>query len=190
MEMLNLTCASGDFDIVFAPAAAPRGYDDLVGGRCPDRRRRDTSASGECRGHRAVEGSGRPCQGPPCTTGAPAVPQATYLLLLLQRQPEQSRPVPGLLCPPTRRQSATRNEHPLRVTDAVARILELVAQRRAVVWPGVEALLAELRSVAQLLQPHVLRQARTKLLREGALLRNDRATRGGRNVITYRFASA
>ncbi|HWF14691.1 MAG TPA: hypothetical protein VG244_00780 [Acidimicrobiales bacterium] len=28
--MLNLTCAAGDFDIVFAPAGAPAGYDDLV----------------------------------------------------------------------------------------------------------------------------------------------------------------
>jgi hypothetical protein len=31
MAMLNLTCAAGDFDIVFAPAAAPAGYEDLVG---------------------------------------------------------------------------------------------------------------------------------------------------------------
>jgi hypothetical protein len=31
MTMLNLTCAAGDFDIVFAPAGAPSGYDDLVG---------------------------------------------------------------------------------------------------------------------------------------------------------------
>lgn len=31
MEMLNLTCAAGDFDIVFAPAAAPGGFDDLAG---------------------------------------------------------------------------------------------------------------------------------------------------------------
>ncbi len=31
MAMLNLTCASGDFDIVFAPAGAPSGYDELVG---------------------------------------------------------------------------------------------------------------------------------------------------------------
>ena len=30
MEMLNLTCPAGDFDLVFAPAAAPSGYDDLV----------------------------------------------------------------------------------------------------------------------------------------------------------------
>jgi hypothetical protein len=30
MAMLNLTCASGDFDIVFAPAGAPSGYDELV----------------------------------------------------------------------------------------------------------------------------------------------------------------
>lgn len=30
MAMLNLTCAAGDFDIVFAPAGAPLGYDDLV----------------------------------------------------------------------------------------------------------------------------------------------------------------
>jgi len=31
MQMLNLTCAAGDFDLVFTPAAAPSGYDDLVG---------------------------------------------------------------------------------------------------------------------------------------------------------------
>ena len=31
MEMLNLTCEAGDFDLVFAPSAAPAGYDDLVG---------------------------------------------------------------------------------------------------------------------------------------------------------------
>lgn len=30
MEMLNLTCAAGDFDLVFTPAAAPHGYDDLA----------------------------------------------------------------------------------------------------------------------------------------------------------------
>jgi hypothetical protein len=30
MEMLNLSCPAGDFDLVFAPAAAPAGYDDLV----------------------------------------------------------------------------------------------------------------------------------------------------------------
>jgi hypothetical protein len=30
-EMLNLTCAAGDFDIVFTPAAAPGGFDDMVG---------------------------------------------------------------------------------------------------------------------------------------------------------------
>jgi hypothetical protein len=29
MEMLNLTCAAGDFDIVFTPAGAPGGYEDL-----------------------------------------------------------------------------------------------------------------------------------------------------------------
>jgi len=29
-QMLNLTCAAGDFDLVFTPAA-PSGYDDLVG---------------------------------------------------------------------------------------------------------------------------------------------------------------
>jgi hypothetical protein len=31
MAMLNLTCAAGDFDIVFSPAAAPGGFDELVG---------------------------------------------------------------------------------------------------------------------------------------------------------------
>jgi hypothetical protein len=31
MQMLNLTCAAGDFDLVFAPAASPAGYEDLVG---------------------------------------------------------------------------------------------------------------------------------------------------------------
>ena len=31
MAMLNLTCASGDFDIVFSPAGAPSGYEELVG---------------------------------------------------------------------------------------------------------------------------------------------------------------
>jgi hypothetical protein len=30
MAMLNLTCPSGDFDVVFAPAGAPSGYDGLV----------------------------------------------------------------------------------------------------------------------------------------------------------------
>lgn len=30
VDMLNLTCAAGDFDLVFAPASAPHGYDDLV----------------------------------------------------------------------------------------------------------------------------------------------------------------
>lgn len=30
MEMLNLTCAAGDFDIVFRPAGAPDGYEDLA----------------------------------------------------------------------------------------------------------------------------------------------------------------
>ena len=28
--MLNLTCAAGDFDIVFSPAAAPSGFEDLL----------------------------------------------------------------------------------------------------------------------------------------------------------------
>ena len=31
VAMLNLTCASGDFDIVFSPAGAPLGYEELVG---------------------------------------------------------------------------------------------------------------------------------------------------------------
>lgn len=31
MAMLNLTCAAGDFDIVFAPAATSVGFEDLVG---------------------------------------------------------------------------------------------------------------------------------------------------------------
>jgi hypothetical protein len=30
MDMLNLTCPAGDFDIVFFPAGAPAGYDDLA----------------------------------------------------------------------------------------------------------------------------------------------------------------
>jgi hypothetical protein len=30
MSMLNLNCRAGDFDIVFAPAAAPGGYEDLI----------------------------------------------------------------------------------------------------------------------------------------------------------------
>jgi hypothetical protein len=30
IAMLNLTCAAGDFDIVFAPAGAPSGYEELV----------------------------------------------------------------------------------------------------------------------------------------------------------------
>lgn len=30
MEMLNLTCPAGDFDIVFSPAGVPAGYEDLV----------------------------------------------------------------------------------------------------------------------------------------------------------------
>ena len=30
MDMLNLTCGAGDFDIVFHPAGAPAGYDDLA----------------------------------------------------------------------------------------------------------------------------------------------------------------
>lgn len=30
MDMLNLTCPAGDFDIVFTPAGAPAGYDDLA----------------------------------------------------------------------------------------------------------------------------------------------------------------
>lgn len=30
MEMLNLTCPAGDFDIVFSPAGSPNGYDDLA----------------------------------------------------------------------------------------------------------------------------------------------------------------
>jgi hypothetical protein len=29
MEMLNLTCPAGDFDLVFTPSAAPHGYEDL-----------------------------------------------------------------------------------------------------------------------------------------------------------------
>ena len=29
-EMLNLTCPAGDFDVVFAPAGAPHGYEDLA----------------------------------------------------------------------------------------------------------------------------------------------------------------
>ena len=32
MDMLNLTCPAGDFDIVFSPAGAPRGYEDLAPG--------------------------------------------------------------------------------------------------------------------------------------------------------------
>lgn len=31
MTMLNLTCAAGDFDIVFSPAGTPTGFDELVG---------------------------------------------------------------------------------------------------------------------------------------------------------------
>lgn len=31
VAMLNLTCASGDFDIVFAPAGTPSGCDELIG---------------------------------------------------------------------------------------------------------------------------------------------------------------
>ncbi len=31
MSMLNLTCAAGDFDLVFTPAAASAGYEDLIG---------------------------------------------------------------------------------------------------------------------------------------------------------------
>ncbi|HEY1832785.1 MAG TPA: hypothetical protein VGG38_21280 [Acidimicrobiales bacterium] len=31
MAMLNLTCAPGDFDIVFAPAGSPSGYEELIG---------------------------------------------------------------------------------------------------------------------------------------------------------------
>ena len=30
MATLNLTCAAGDFDIVFSPAATPGGFDELV----------------------------------------------------------------------------------------------------------------------------------------------------------------
>jgi len=30
MDMLNLTCRAGDFDIVFSPAGAPAGYEDLA----------------------------------------------------------------------------------------------------------------------------------------------------------------
>lgn len=30
MDMLNLTCPAGDFDLVFYPAGSPAGYDDLV----------------------------------------------------------------------------------------------------------------------------------------------------------------
>lgn len=30
MGMLNLTCAAGDFDIVFSPAGSPAGYEDLA----------------------------------------------------------------------------------------------------------------------------------------------------------------
>jgi hypothetical protein len=30
MDMLNLTCPAGDFDIVFSPAGAPGGYEDLA----------------------------------------------------------------------------------------------------------------------------------------------------------------
>ena len=31
MTMLNLTCAAGDFDLVFSPAATPIGFDELIG---------------------------------------------------------------------------------------------------------------------------------------------------------------
>lgn len=30
MDMPNLTCSAGDFDIVFSPAGSPAGYDDLA----------------------------------------------------------------------------------------------------------------------------------------------------------------
>lgn len=30
MDMLNLTCPAGDFDIVFTPAGSPAGYEDLA----------------------------------------------------------------------------------------------------------------------------------------------------------------
>lgn len=30
MDMLNLTCPAGDFDVVFFPAGSPAGYDDLA----------------------------------------------------------------------------------------------------------------------------------------------------------------
>lgn len=31
MQMLNLTCPDGDFDLVFQPAGAPAGYSELIG---------------------------------------------------------------------------------------------------------------------------------------------------------------
>jgi len=31
MQMLNLTCTDGDFDLVFKPAGAPPGYSELMG---------------------------------------------------------------------------------------------------------------------------------------------------------------
>jgi len=30
VDMLNLTCSAGDFDIVFSPAGSPAGYEDLA----------------------------------------------------------------------------------------------------------------------------------------------------------------
>lgn len=30
MDMLNLTCAAGDFDVVFSPAGSPAGYEELA----------------------------------------------------------------------------------------------------------------------------------------------------------------
>lgn len=72
------------------------------------------------------------------------------------------------------------------VDRAEARILEELRKRVAVVWPEVEAVVAEpFGTAASGINPHHLRTAQGKLMRTGEIISTDKTTRGGRTVATY-----
>jgi hypothetical protein len=75
------------------------------------------------------------------------------------------------------------------VQRAEARILEVMGERVVVVWPEIEAVIAEQLGVtASPINPHHLSSAQKRLLGSGQLVVADAATRGGRKVTTYRLA--
>lgn len=69
---------------------------------------------------------------------------------------------------------------------AEEQLYELVDREHAVVWPEVEAKLAESRNGPQ---PHILTKARNTLVQEGDLATATASTRGGREVTVLRMAN-